>query len=183
MMITNNFLYFKTKKSFQESLSEIKNTSIAFIEDSSEIYTHGNFFSNTYQCPGALQVLTNWSTTDVESIVGNWDEFTKAVSDGKAIIASTYWEDRIYTDVCMVVLDLGYYNLYVTVGSFQFVFLISEDNFYTRGTDGSTAEGNWSDWEKINKEIGLSTSTTDGLMSSSDKIKLDFINLNKKKYF
>lgn len=90
MMITNNFLYFKTKKSFQESLSEIKNTSIAFIEDSSEIYTHGNFFSNTYQCPGALQVLTNWSTTDVESIVGNWDEFTKAVSDGKAIIASTY---------------------------------------------------------------------------------------------
>lgn len=90
----------------------------------------GNGSSDVYVLPGNLQATKRWYTTDVESIVGNWDEFTKAVSDGKAIITSTYWEDRIYTDVCMVVLDLGYYNLYVTVGSFQFVFLISEDEAF-----------------------------------------------------
>lgn len=198
MMITNNFLYFKTKKSFQESLSEIKNTSIAFIEDSSEIYTHGNFFSNTYQCPGALQVLTNWSTTDVESIVGNWDEFTKAVSDGKAIIASTYWEDRIYTDVCMVVLDLGYYNLYVTVGSFQFVFLISEDEAFLGYKNVTLREKDVVDSlsdsrprkplsakqgkilnEKIAEISNPASAERDGLMSKEDKEKIDGIQFSE----
>ena len=198
MMITNNFLYFKTKKSFQESLSEIKNTSIAFIEDSSEIYTHGNFFSNTYQCPGALQVLTNWSTTDVESIVGNWDEFTKAVSDGKAIIASTYWEDRIYTDVCMVVLDLGYYNLYVTVGSFQFVFLISEDEAFLGYENVTLREKDVVDSlsdsrprkplsakqgkilnEKIAEISNPASAEKDGLMSKEDKEKIDGIQFSE----
>lgn len=197
-MITNNFLYFKTKKSFQESLSEIKNTSIAFIEDSSEIYTHGNFFSNTYQCPGALQVLTNWSTTDVESIVGNWDEFTKAVSDGKAIIASTYWEDRIYTDVCMVVLDLGYYNLYVTVGSFQFVFLISEDEAFLGYENVTLREKDVVDSlsdsrprkplsakqgkilnEKIAEISNPASAEKDGLMSKEDKEKIDGIQFSE----
>ena len=198
MMITNNFLYFKTKKSFQESLSEIKNTSIAFIEDSSEIYTHGNFFSKTYQCPGALQVLTNWSTTDVESIVGNWDEFTKAVSDGKAIIASTYWEDRIYTDVCMVVLDLGYYNLYVTVGSFQFVFLISEDEAFLGYENVTLCEKDVVDSlsdsrprkplsakqgkilnEKIAEISNPASAEKDGLMSKEDKEKIDGIQFSE----
>ena len=44
--------------------------------------------SDVYICPGAFQTTEEWSTTDVESIVGNWDEFTKSVSDGKIIIVT-----------------------------------------------------------------------------------------------
>lgn len=50
----------------------------------------GNGFSDVYVLPGNLQITTRWSTTDVESIVGNWDEFTRAVSDNKRIIANIY---------------------------------------------------------------------------------------------
>lgn len=50
----------------------------------------GNGSSNVYVLPGNLQITTGWSTTDVESIVGNWDEFTRAVSDNKRIIANIY---------------------------------------------------------------------------------------------
>ena len=46
----------------------------------------GNGSSDVYVLPGNLQTTEGWSTTDVESIVGNWDEFTKAVSGGKIII-------------------------------------------------------------------------------------------------
>lgn len=49
-----------------------------------------NGSSDVYVLPGNLQITTEWSTTDVESIVGNWDEFTRAVSDNKRIIANIY---------------------------------------------------------------------------------------------
>lgn len=45
-----------------------------------------NGSSDVYVLPGNLQTTEGWSTTDVESIVGNWDEFTRAVSSGKVII-------------------------------------------------------------------------------------------------
>lgn len=51
---------------------------------------NGNGSSDVYVLPGNLQITTGWSTTDVESIVGNWDEFTRAVSDNKRIIANIY---------------------------------------------------------------------------------------------
>jgi hypothetical protein len=50
----------------------------------------GNGSSDVYVLPGNLQITEGWSTTDVESIVGNWDEFTRAVSDNKRIIANIY---------------------------------------------------------------------------------------------
>lgn len=50
----------------------------------------GNGSSDVYVLPGNLQTTEGWSTTDVESIVGNWDEFTRAVSDNKRIIANIY---------------------------------------------------------------------------------------------
>jgi hypothetical protein len=50
----------------------------------------GNGSSDVYVLLGNLQITTGWSTTDVESIVGNWDEFTRAVSDNKRIIANIY---------------------------------------------------------------------------------------------
>lgn len=46
----------------------------------------GNGSSDVYVLPGNLQTTEGWYTTDVESIVGNWDEFIKAVSSGKVII-------------------------------------------------------------------------------------------------
>lgn len=46
----------------------------------------GNGSSDVYVLPGILQTTEGWSTTDVESIVGNWDEFIKAASSGKVII-------------------------------------------------------------------------------------------------
>lgn len=49
-----------------------------------------NGSSDVYVLPGNLQTTEGWSTTDVESIVGNWDEFTRAVSDNKRIIANIY---------------------------------------------------------------------------------------------
>lgn len=52
-----------------------------------------NGSSDVYVLPGNLQITTGWSTTDVESIVGNWDEFTRAVSDNKRIIANIYAEN------------------------------------------------------------------------------------------
>lgn len=45
-----------------------------------------NGSSDVYVLPGNLQTTEEWFTTDVESIVGNWDEFTKAVSGGKIIV-------------------------------------------------------------------------------------------------
>lgn len=50
----------------------------------------GNGSSDVYVLPGNLQTTEGWFTTDVESIVGNWDEFTRAVSDNKRIIANIY---------------------------------------------------------------------------------------------
>jgi hypothetical protein len=50
----------------------------------------GNVSSDVYVLPGNLQTTEGWSTTDVESIVGNWNEFTRAVSDNKRIIANIY---------------------------------------------------------------------------------------------
>lgn len=46
----------------------------------------GNGSSDVYVLPGNLQTTEEWSTTDVESIVGNWDEFIKAASSGKVIV-------------------------------------------------------------------------------------------------
>lgn len=51
----------------------------------------GNGSSDVYVLPGNLQTTEGWFTTDVESIVGNWDEFTKAVSGGKIIVG--YFQD------------------------------------------------------------------------------------------
>lgn len=198
MMITNNFLYFKTKKSFQESLSEIKNTSIAFIEDSSEIYTHGNFFSNTYQCPGAFQTTEGWSTTDVESIVGNWDEFTKAVSGGKIIVgyfqnegqfvkstASVIENDGVtflsfsfYQLLCVYIIDQSYMTI-VTIDNFLCVSSVV-DRLNSSGTELplSANQGRILN-EKIAEISNPVSAEKDGLMSKEDKEKIDGIQFSE----
>lgn len=83
--------------------------------------------SDVYICPGAFQTTEGWSTTDVESIVGNWDEFTKAVLGRKAIITSIYSQDAAYTGIGLTAQAIEGYALFIMVQDKYFAYLISED--------------------------------------------------------
>lgn len=87
----------------------------------------GNGSSNVYVLPGNLQTTEGWSTTDVESIVGNWDEFTKAVLGRKAIITSIYSQDAAYTGIGLTAQTIEGYTLFIMVQDKYFAYLISED--------------------------------------------------------
>ena len=83
-------------KRFRDIIQDIKapSTSDLWIDNGELKYYTSNGWkaitsngsSDVYVLPGNLQTTEGWSTTDVESIVGNWDEFTKAVSGGKIIV-------------------------------------------------------------------------------------------------
>lgn len=79
-------------KRFRDIIQDIKapSTSDLWINNGELKYYTSNGSSDVYVLPGNLQTTEGWSTTDVESIVGNWDEFTRAVSDNKRIIANIY---------------------------------------------------------------------------------------------
>lgn len=79
-------------KRLRDIIQDIKapSTSDLWINNGELKYYTSNGSSDVYVLPGNLQITTGWSTTDVESIVGNWDEFTRAVSDNKRIIANIY---------------------------------------------------------------------------------------------
>ena len=83
--------------------------------------------SDVYICPGAFQTTEGWSTTDVESIVGNWDEFTKSVLGRKAIITSIYSQDAAYTGIGLTAQAIEGYALFIMVQDKYFAYLISED--------------------------------------------------------
>lgn len=86
-----------------------------------------NGSSDVYVLPGSLQTTEGWSTTDVESIVGNWDEFTKAALGGKAIITSIYSQDAAYTGIGLTAQAIEGYALFIMVHDKYFTYLISED--------------------------------------------------------
>lgn len=79
----------------------------------------GNGSSDVYVLPGNLQTTEGWSTTDVESIVGNWDEFTKAVSGGKIIVGYFQNERQFVKSTASVIENDG-----VTFLSFSFYQLL-----------------------------------------------------------
>lgn len=79
----------------------------------------GNGSSDVYVLPGNLQTTEGWSTTDVESIVGNWDEFTKAVSGGKIIVGYFQDEGQFVKSTASVIENNG-----VTFLSFSFYQLL-----------------------------------------------------------
>lgn len=79
----------------------------------------GNGSSDVYVLPGNLQTTEGWSTTDVESIVGNWDEFTKAVSGGKIIVGYFRNEGQFVKSTASVIENDG-----VTFLSFSFYRLL-----------------------------------------------------------
>lgn len=97
----------------------------------------GNGSSDVYVLPGNLQTTEGWSTIDVESIVGNWDEFTKAVSGGKIIVGYfqnggqlvkstasviendgvTFLSFNFYQLLCVYIIDQSYITI-VTIDNF-----------------------------------------------------------------
>lgn len=113
----------------------------------------GNGSSDVYVLPGNLQTTEGWSTTDVESIVGNWDEFTKAVSGGKIIVgyfqnegqfvkstASVIENDGVtflsfsfYQLCCVYIIDQSYITL-VTIDNFLYVSSVV-DRLNSSGTE------------------------------------------------
>lgn len=97
----------------------------------------GNGSSDVYVLPGNLQTTKGWSTTDVESIVGNWDEFTKAVSGGKIIVGYFQNEGQFVKSTASVIendgvtfLSFSFYQLlYVYIIDQSYITLVTIDNF------------------------------------------------------
>lgn len=88
----------------------------------------GNGSSDVYVLPGALETTKDWSTTDVESIVGNWDEFVEAVNHKVVIAKVSIGYDGIiaYIPAGIVKLD-GFIGFYINAGNGIFVYSISSD--------------------------------------------------------
>ena len=95
----------------------------------------GNGSSDVYVLPGNLQTTEGWSTTDVESIVGNWDEFTKAVLGRKAIITNIYSYDTVFTGTSLINQSIEGYSLFIMAHDKYFVYLISKDVVILLGSD------------------------------------------------
>lgn len=95
----------------------------------------GNGSSDVYVLPGNLQTTEGWSTTDVESIVGNWDEFTKAVLGRKAIITNIYSYDTVFTGTSSINQSIEGYLLFIMAYDKYFIYLISEDVVILLGSD------------------------------------------------
>ena len=95
----------------------------------------GSGSSDVYVLPGNLQTTEGWSTTDVESIVGNWDEFTKAVLGRKAIITNIYSYDTVFTGTSLINQSIEGYSLFIMAHDKYFVYLISEDVVILLGSD------------------------------------------------
>ena len=64
MAINKKLIHFNSKENFDNKVAnnEILDTSIVFVKDSKEIYTHGNLYKSV-----------NW---DVLGEVGEWDSIT-----------------------------------------------------------------------------------------------------------
>lgn len=132
-------------KKFRDIIQDIKAPSISDLwinNGELKYYTSngwkaiaGNGSSDVYVLPGNLQTTEGWSTTDVESIVGNWDEFTKAVLGRKAIITNIYSYDTVFTGTSLINQSIEGYSLFIMAHDKYFVYLISEDMVILLGSD------------------------------------------------
>ena len=132
-------------KRFRDIIQDIKapSTSDLWINNGElKYYTNngwrvitGNGSSDVYVLPGNLQTTEGWSTTDVESIVGNWDEFTKAVLGRKAIITNIYLYDTVFTGTSLINQSIEGYSLFITAHDKYFIYLISKDVVTLLGSD------------------------------------------------
>lgn len=97
----------------------------------------GNGSSDVYVLPSNLQTTEGWFTTDVESIVGNWDEFTKAVSGGKIIVGYFQNEGQFVKSTASVIendgvifLSFSFYQLLCVYTINQsYITIATIDNF------------------------------------------------------
>lgn len=97
----------------------------------------GNGSSDVYVLPSNLQTTEGWFTTDVESIVGNWDEFTKAVSGGKIIVGYFQNEGQFIKSTASVIendgvifLSFSFYQLLcVYIIDQSYITIATIDNF------------------------------------------------------
>lgn len=124
-------------KRFRDIIQDIKapSTSDLWINNGELKYYTSNGSSDVYVLPGNLQTTEGWYTTDVESIVGNWDEFTKAVLGRKAIITNIYSYDTVFTGTSLINQSIEGYSLFIMAHDKYFVYLISEDVVILLGSD------------------------------------------------
>lgn len=142
-------------KRFRDIIQDIKapSTSDLWINNGELKYYTSNGSSDVYVLPGNLQTTEGWSTTDVESIVGNWDEFTKAVSGGKIIVGYfqnggqlvkstasviendgvTFLSFNFYQLLCVYIIDQSYITI-VTIDNFLCVSSVV-DRLNSSGTE------------------------------------------------
>lgn len=141
-------------KRFRDIIQDIKapSTSDLWINNGWKAIA-GNGSSDVYVLPGNLQTTEGWSTIDVESIVGNWDEFTKAVSGGKIIVGYfqnggqlvkstasviendgvTFLSFNFYQLLCVYIIDQSYITI-VTIDNFPCVSSVV-DRLNSSGTE------------------------------------------------
>lgn len=152
--------------------------------------------SDVYICPGVFQTTEEWSTTDVESIVGNWDEFIDDV-DNKAVFVKILFGE-VYciihakiifggTDILMSVSDDGSaYMYYITKETVAIVsdntYIFSRDVINDLNSNAdlfplSAKQGKVLN-EKIAEISNPASAEKNGLMSKEDKAKLDGIQFN-----
>lgn len=126
-------------KRFRDIIQDIKapSTSDLLINNGELKYYTSNGSSDVYVLPGNLQTTEGWSTTDVESIVGNWDEFTKAVSGGKIIVGYFQNEGQFVKSTASVIendgvtfLSFSFYQLLcVYIIDQSYITIVTIDNF------------------------------------------------------
>lgn len=134
-------------KRFRDIIQDIKapSTSDLWIDNGELKYYTSNGWkaitsngsSGVYVLPGDLQTTEGWFTTDVESIVGNWDEFTKAVSGGKIIVGYFQNGGQLVKSTASVIendgvtfLSFSFYQLLcVYIIDQSYITIITIDNF------------------------------------------------------
>lgn len=126
-------------KRFRDIIQDIKapSTSDLWINNGELKYYTSNGSSDVYVLPGNLQTTEGWYTTDVESIVGNWDEFTKAVSGGKIIVGYFQNEGQFVKSTASVIendgvtfLSFSFYQLLcVYIIDQSYITIVTIDNF------------------------------------------------------
>lgn len=154
--------------------------------------------SDVYICPGVFQTTEGWSTTDAESIVGNWDEFIKAASSGKVIVGCIEGDpsSTAYVNLTPAIYEGNNALISTHIGNYYYVWaaykieddscigfvnateLLSDDSVIDNLTSHfpykplSANQGRILD-EKIAEISNPASAEKDGLMSKEDKETFD----------